>query len=49
MAQENPREKLWELIKDIRFAMITHRHEDGGLHACPMMRRNEIKEGRGMG
>ncbi len=40
MAQENPREKLWELIKDIRFAMITHRHEDGSLHACPMTTAN---------
>lgn len=39
----NPRETLWKLIKDIRFAMITHQHEDGSLHSCPMSTAN--KEG----
>lgn len=39
----NPRETLWELIKDIRFAMITHQHPGGQLHACPMTTAN--KEG----
>lgn len=39
----NPREALWELIKDIRFAMITHHHADGHLHAVPMTTAN--KEG----
>lgn len=39
----NPREVLWELIKDIRFAMITHHHSDGHLHAVPMTTAN--KEG----
>ena len=39
----NPREVLWELIKDIRFAMITHAHTDGHLHAVPMTTAN--KEG----
>ena len=24
--------KLWELIKDIRYGMLTHRHGDGQLH-----------------
>lgn len=43
MIQENQREALWELIKDIRFAMITHRHGDGSLHSCPMTTAN--KEG----
>ena len=27
---------LWHMIKDIRFAMLTHRHVDGTLHAHPM-------------
>ena len=27
--------KLWEMIKDIRFAMLVHRHDDG-LHAHPL-------------
>lgn len=39
----NPREVLWKLIKDIRFAMITHPHTDGHLHAVPMTTAN--KEG----
>ena len=44
MAQEtHPREALWELIKDIRFAMVIHHHDDGHLHACPMTTAN--KEG----
>lgn len=37
----HPREKLWELIKDIRFAMITHQHPGGQLHACPMTTANK--------
>lgn len=39
----HPRETLWKLVKEIRFAMITHRHPDGALHACPMTMAN--KEG----
>lgn len=39
----HPRETLWKLVKGIRFAMITHRHADGSLHACPMTMAN--KEG----
>lgn len=39
----NPRATLWEMIKDIRFAMIIHHHDDGHLHACPMTTAN--KEG----
>lgn len=31
---------LWELIKDIRFAMLTHRHADGSLHAHPLTTQN---------
>lgn len=36
----HPRDTLWALIKDIRFAMVTHRHADGQLHACPMTTAN---------
>lgn len=32
----NPRETLWQLVKGIRYAMITYRHADGSLRACPM-------------
>ena len=31
--------KLWDLIKDIRFAMFTSRHGDGQLHSRPMTSR----------
>ncbi len=32
--------KLWELIKDIRFAMFTTRHTNGHLHSRPMTTQN---------
>ncbi|MEO5696715.1 MAG: pyridoxamine 5'-phosphate oxidase family protein [Burkholderiaceae bacterium] len=34
------RAKLWELIKDIRFAMFTTRHDNGHLHSRPMTTQN---------
>lgn len=34
------RAKLWELIKDIRFAMFTTRHTNGHLHSRPMTTQN---------
>ena len=34
------REKLWDLIKDIRFAMFTTRHGNGHLHSRPMTTQN---------
>lgn len=34
------REQLWELIKDIRFAMFTTRHSNGHLHSRPMTTQN---------
>lgn len=34
------RDKLWNLIKDIRFAMFTTRHGNGHLHARPMTTQN---------
>ena len=34
------RAKLWELIKDIRFAMFTTRHGNGHLHSRPMTTQN---------
>ena len=34
------RTKLWELIKDIRFAMFTTRHGNGHLHSRPMTTQN---------
>ena len=34
------RAKLWELVKDIRFAMFTTRHDNGHLHSRPMTTQN---------
>ncbi|MDN3920905.1 pyridoxamine 5'-phosphate oxidase family protein [Roseateles violae] len=39
-AAESSRERLWELIKDIRFAMFTTRHGNGHLHSRPMTTQN---------
>lgn len=38
--EKNPHDRLWEMIKDIRFGMLTHRHQDGGLHAHPLTTQN---------
>ncbi|MBA2676450.1 pyridoxamine 5'-phosphate oxidase family protein [Ramlibacter sp.] len=35
---------LWALIKDIRFAMLTHRHPEGALHAHPLTMQNRDLE-----
>jgi general stress protein 26 len=34
------RAKLWDMIKDIKFAMFTTRHENGHLHSRPMTTQN---------
>ncbi len=34
------RSHLWDLIKDMRFAMFTTRHSNGHLHARPMTTQN---------
>ena len=31
---------LWELIKDIKFGMLTHRHATGMLHSVPLTTQN---------
>ena len=37
----NARDQLWNLIKDIRFAMFTTRHKNGHLHSRPMTTQNQ--------
>ena len=37
----NSPEQLWDLIKDIRFAMFTTRHPNGHLHSRPMTTQNK--------
>lgn len=34
------RMRLWEIIKDVRFAMFTSRHANGHLHSRPMTTQN---------
>ena len=39
-------ETLWDLIKDIKFGMLTHRHANGMLHAHPLTTQNrKLDEG----
>lgn len=34
-------QKLWDLIKDVRFGMFTHRHADGMMHSQPLTTQNK--------
>ena len=43
-----PQETLWHLIKDMKFAMFTHRHADGQLHAHPLTTVNRSLDEQGM-
>ena len=38
--EESFQHGLWKLIKDNRFAMLTHRHPDGTLHSHPLTTQN---------
>ena len=38
---KSAQETLWELIKDIRFGMLTHRTSGGMLHAHPLTTQNK--------
>lgn len=40
-SKKTDHETLWDLIKDIRFGMLTHRHPDGKLHAHPLSTQNK--------
>ncbi|HEX4328890.1 MAG TPA: pyridoxamine 5'-phosphate oxidase family protein [Burkholderiales bacterium] len=37
----SPRDTLWELIKDIKYAMLTTRHANGHLHSRPVTTLNK--------
>ena len=39
--ETSDRQKLWELIKDIKFGMFTHRHANGRLHSLPLTTQNK--------
>jgi general stress protein 26 len=40
----DPHKRLWELIKHMRFGMLTHRHANGTLHAHPLTTQNKSLE-----
>ncbi len=41
MTTTNEHDKLFDLIKDTRFGMLTHRHSDGQLHSHPLTTQNK--------
>lgn len=41
MAYDDGHDKLWEIIKKTKFAMLTHRHGDGHLHSQPLTTQNK--------
>ena len=46
MSNKTDQETLWDLIKDVKFGMLTHRHRNGELHAHPLTTQNkDIDEG----
>jgi len=40
-------EALWDLIKETRFCMLSHRHTDGTLHSHPLTTQNKTLEADG--
>jgi general stress protein 26 len=41
----DPHKRLWELIKHMRYGMLTHRHSNGRLYAHPLTTQNKSLEG----
>ncbi|NML48582.1 pyridoxamine 5'-phosphate oxidase family protein [Ramlibacter sp. G-1-2-2] len=39
--QRSSHEVLWDLVKDTRFCMLSHRHADGTLHSHPLTTQNK--------
>jgi general stress protein 26 len=48
MKPKTDRDLLWHMIKDMRFAMLTHRHADGSLHAHPLTMQNKSLDEQGL-
>ena len=40
-AEKHEMNKLWDMIKDIKFGMFTHRHADGVMHSQPLTTQNK--------
>ncbi|MES1978469.1 MAG: pyridoxamine 5'-phosphate oxidase family protein [Pseudomonadota bacterium] len=41
MSSKTDQHTLWDLIKDIKFGMLTHRHANGELHSHPLTTQNK--------
>jgi len=41
MEKNDARTRLWKLIEDAKFGMLTHRHADGHLHSQPLTTQNK--------
>ena len=41
---DDAHKRLWEMIKQMRFGMLTHKHSDGSLHAHPLTTQNKSLE-----
>jgi len=39
--EKSARQTLWDLIKDIKFGMFTHRHASGLMHSQPLTTQNK--------
>jgi general stress protein 26 len=48
MSTKTDHQILWDMIKDIRFGMLTHQHPDGKLHAHPLTTMNKKIEPAGL-
>ena len=40
MSNKSDQETLWNLIKDVKFGMLVHRHSNGALHGHPLTTQN---------
>jgi general stress protein 26 len=43
-AHPDPHKRLWEIVKHVRFGMLTHRHANGSLHSHPLTTQNKSLE-----
>ncbi len=41
LSSKSDHDTLWDLIKDIKFGMLTHRHSGGELHSQPLTTQNK--------
>ncbi len=44
MTTHTPQHTLWNLIKNIKFGMLTHRHTNGILHSVPLTTQNKADD-----